>query len=947
MKAIFQKVIFTILLLPLCFGAAVNATSSEPLIAGHMLSWTVYGEKYHVSDIPAERLTHLIYGYANINDRGEVVHGDLFADVRNSYPGDNPTSKTYRGNFRQMQLLKKKQSDLKLILSVGGWKWSERFSDAALTEESRRRFTKSLIKYIKKYHFDGVEIDWEYPMRGGEAGNIERPEDGENFVLLLSEIRQQLKQLEVEEKKEFELFAVLSTIPKTLEGLDLKRVSEQVDYLSLLTYNYYGFWGLETAHQAPLHGVLLNNGESSSDISKYVRRLIDLGIPPGKILFSISPLATSWAGVPDKNNGRFQQAERIPAGAYDENDDKTGTYGYSHILKMLEDPSYHLYWDDQAKASYLYNRNEEGGHFVSFESRRSLDLKLDFVQDMKLGGVIFRYMYADGLGKDSMIRTTQKRFFPIRTFQIEGGELLLEYWFISFGAPPLLLVFASILIARIRRNRFLLVEEKEYIEDRQEFELMKKNLHGIETPLSGLISLTDDLEFHNKGPKNAERNRELIQLGEKGKQLSMVVHTILNNTTIDQIPAGAELQSLDPELILRQVIEISMPKQRQKAITFNWQVDPSLPSINANEVLLQKVLRCGVNLVLNSAKHSGKIALSLMEEKDEIALSIIDPDPAIPITAQHFPDLEQLQRLTEQQGGNFCVIPSGQSQQFRFSFPKSGKLPGNTKGKLIIKQPEKRELPEKESSDSVPVAVRRSMALQEFTEQLGEFKDVENLLKILFDFFINDDQSDRVTLLQEGKVIKQSDPELTAEHAESMEKAYAELDEEKALQVVGEEKNLVFATPQGIGGYTFAIESHEPLSREDLDYFNSLLAQATMVRKHLYGLVKKPQLLAELYEIASRRSTLLFIKAEKGYSGIYDKGVKKPLIICSRLRKLKLYFDDQSLIQVHRSYLVNPSKVTEVKKVGKSRYEILLEKNKIPVSRIYLDRLKKQRPDWF
>jgi len=87
--------------------------------------------------------------------------------------------------------LRQRHPNLRIVLSVGGWS-AGHFSEAALTEASRKRFADDAAKLIEQHDLDGLDVDWEYPTLPG--GNIShRPEDRRNFSLMLEAVRARLE----------------------------------------------------------------------------------------------------------------------------------------------------------------------------------------------------------------------------------------------------------------------------------------------------------------------------------------------------------------------------------------------------------------------------------------------------------------------------------------------------------------------------------------------------------------------------------------------------------------------------------------------------------------------------------------------------------------------------------------------------------------------------------
>ena len=89
--------------------------------------------------------------------------------------------------YTQLTGLKSSNSGLEVWISVGGWAaGGQVFSDMTSTSINRAAFIASAIKFMATYAFDGIDIDWEYPVssdRGGAAA------DKVNFVLLLQELK--------------------------------------------------------------------------------------------------------------------------------------------------------------------------------------------------------------------------------------------------------------------------------------------------------------------------------------------------------------------------------------------------------------------------------------------------------------------------------------------------------------------------------------------------------------------------------------------------------------------------------------------------------------------------------------------------------------------------------------------------------------------------------------
>jgi chitinase len=129
---------------------------------------------YRLPQVPVQELTHLIYSRAMPNTEGDCVLARPDVDVP---------------NLAELKTLRVRNPQLSILLSVGGWSGSTYFSDVASADSMRRQFSASCLALLQKYAFDGLDIDWEYPVTGGKPTDHKRETDKENFVLLLKQMR--------------------------------------------------------------------------------------------------------------------------------------------------------------------------------------------------------------------------------------------------------------------------------------------------------------------------------------------------------------------------------------------------------------------------------------------------------------------------------------------------------------------------------------------------------------------------------------------------------------------------------------------------------------------------------------------------------------------------------------------------------------------------------------
>lgn len=389
---IYRVIIFVLMGIGItCAAAPLAAQPSSPIahrVVGYYTSWSIYGQRYYADDVPGDQLTHLLYAFANLAG-GECILGDEYADAQFAYFDDasDPRRDAFgdplAGNLAALLRLKERHPHLQTLLSVGGWTWSTGFSDAALTAASRERFVRSCVQMMLRYGFDGLDIDWEFPVTQGEGYFQGRAADKQNFTLLLAEFRRQLDAQSAGDGRQYLLTIAAPQVADFWQHIELDLIHPYLDFINLMTYSFHGGWAEITSHHSALYPTSLNPDPATRDynVDGAVRAYLAAGIPADKLVIGVPFYGHGWANVPNINFGLYQPFDGLTDGTWG----CCGLYDYADLAANYigRVPQY---WDAEAQAMWLYDPAQ--AVLISYEDPQALAAKTAYVRERGLGGIM-------------------------------------------------------------------------------------------------------------------------------------------------------------------------------------------------------------------------------------------------------------------------------------------------------------------------------------------------------------------------------------------------------------------------------------------------------------------------------------------------------------------------------------------------------------------------------
>jgi chitinase len=349
----------------LLLGVGCAGAQAQPRVVAYLASWSAAPVDH------PEKLTHLNVAFAHIDRTNHVFL-------------DSPAMGAMLGD---LQKLKKQNPRLKILVSVGGWQ-AEGFSDAALTDSSRHVFAASVAKLLQDYSLDGIDVDWEYPGQG-VAGIKNRPQDKQNFTLLLQTLRETLDAQSVARKRTGDnryLLTIAAADREYFDYTEMDRVHVYLDWINLMSYDFFNSLTPTTGHHAGLYRsehALPRDRNADSAVTQY----LVAGVPPDKIVLGVAFYGRGFAGVTARNNGVNQPYEHFE-----------GEHSYKELVaKLIGKQGFVRFWDARAQAPYLWN--EKSRVFITYEDPQSIAVKARYVIAHRLGGIMFWELSEDREGE--------------------------------------------------------------------------------------------------------------------------------------------------------------------------------------------------------------------------------------------------------------------------------------------------------------------------------------------------------------------------------------------------------------------------------------------------------------------------------------------------------------------------------------------------------------------
>lgn len=231
------------------------------------------------------------------------------------------------------------------------------FIEIASSEARSLKFAVMMAAFVDKYDYDGIELDWEHTVT----------ED--LHLAFMQKIRAALDSLGGGSRQYWLTTALHSY--RHYDRLQAEALCACVDWINIMYYDMGGgIWGKVASHNTPLDAIKAN-------MEQYWKFFA-----PEKLHIGLASYGFYYKGI--------APGEEVPEGK------KLGDYGrycnYTELPALLE-AGWTQEWDDKAQCAYFFSPDRT--EFMTLDTERSMDAKLQWIKEKDFGGVFWWEYHCD------------------------------------------------------------------------------------------------------------------------------------------------------------------------------------------------------------------------------------------------------------------------------------------------------------------------------------------------------------------------------------------------------------------------------------------------------------------------------------------------------------------------------------------------------------------------
>ena len=370
-------------------------TKTDKLRFGYFTEWSIYQRQYNVDMIPVHNLSHVMYSFMlanpSQNDFDVLKQNYPFPPLPYRPPPTVPEGRlVHHDEWAAQQIipkfkgLKDRNPHIKLGVSVGGWTLSWNLSNIAKNPTTRREFVKSSVDFTLNNDFDFLDIDWEYPSKKGAGQNFTHPDDPQNFVLLLKELREEFDSRSP--NKHIQLTSAAGIDPVVLNAY--KGAEKHLDYVLGMHYDVCGSTWAVGNHSPMYHDPDNKDVDPTWNVTASVDLLIENGFKPSQICVGCPLYGRGWSKIDPYNKDKPIFGKNVGGTPNSLSGDagEPGLSSWRHMQSEFLKSEWTTHYDDVEKAAYAIKNT---GETWSYEDPKTAVEKAKYVTEKGLGGMLF------------------------------------------------------------------------------------------------------------------------------------------------------------------------------------------------------------------------------------------------------------------------------------------------------------------------------------------------------------------------------------------------------------------------------------------------------------------------------------------------------------------------------------------------------------------------------